>query len=228
MQLALPVSHELGSSSALHFHDGPPVEDYPEKIRGMKGRATGSEGWQASASSPFFSVVADRFQPIDSVAPQGGYGERPTLSTISGGGDQMAGVTSAFSLATSNLSSIATSAASLTSRYGRDSDELVSPVDFKARGTSASPPLLPDSAIIEHERSSPAPSGAADAADRNSAAPEHGRSPERRPVVIQTDIHLDGQVIARAVSQQIVDWMNGPLSGTGGFDPRRSYTPIET
>jgi hypothetical protein len=47
-------------------------------------------------------------------------------------------------------------------------------------------------------------------------------------MVIQTDVHIDGDVVARAVSERLISWLNGPLSGTGAFDPRRSYTPVES
>jgi hypothetical protein len=48
------------------------------------------------------------------------------------------------------------------------------------------------------------------------------------PLVIHTNVHIDGDVVARVVSEKMVAWMNGPLAGTGGFDARRSYTPVES
>jgi hypothetical protein len=54
------------------------------------------------------------------------------------------------------------------------------------------------------------------------------RQGEAVPLVVHTSVELDGDVIARAVGERVVAWMNGPIGGSGAFDPRRSYTPIES
>jgi hypothetical protein len=48
------------------------------------------------------------------------------------------------------------------------------------------------------------------------------------PIVVHTNVHVDGDVVARAVTDRIFAALNGPLTGTGGFDSRRSYTPVES
>jgi hypothetical protein len=90
--------------------------------------------------------------------------------------------------------------------------------------TTMFPPMLPEAPGVGLERPAPDEPHLA----RRAGASDDGRANEATPVVIHTDVHLDGQVIAQAVTQQIVDWMNGPLPGGGGFDPRRSYTPVES
>ena len=57
--------------------------------------------------------------------------------------------------------------------------------------------------------------------------PAASRAAKSMPFVVHTEVHLDGRVLAHAVSERIVAGMNGPLAGAGGFDPRRSYTPVE-
>ena len=60
------------------------------------------------------------------------------------------------------------------------------------------------------------------------AEPQDGASNSREtPLVIHTNLHLDGHVVAQVVTKRIVNMMNGPLAGPGGFDPRRSFTPVD-
>jgi hypothetical protein len=96
------------------------------------------------------------------------------------------------------------------------------PPDHSYRGIAPAPESETKMFLPERqEKGASEDAGMAAASDASSAS-------EVPSLVIHTDVHLDGQVIAQAVTQQIVDWMNGPLAGAGGFDPRRSYTPVES
>jgi hypothetical protein len=89
-------------------------------------------------------------------------------------------------------------------------------------------PSPPDMFTTRAELGVPMRAGEAEEPPTSRATPDRGSAEPMPQLVIHTDLHLDGQVIARAVTQQIVDWMNAPLPGAGGFDPRRSYTPVES
>jgi hypothetical protein len=63
---------------------------------------------------------------------------------------------------------------------------------------------------------------------QTSSTDERGDNGGERPIVVHTNVQIDGDVVARAVTHRMVATLNGPLAGIGGFDPRRSYTPVES
>ncbi len=96
--------------------------------------------------------------------------------------------------------------------------------------TPAAYPVPPTFPQVETTRNQTGetPPGSLSTRGSQQAAAADGGSESSAAMVIQTDVHIDGDVVARAVSERLISWLNGPLSGTGAFDPRRSYTPVES
>ncbi len=95
-------------------------------------------------------------------------------------------------------------------------------------GDSAVPPTFPYPTVAQDNvREAQASSENQRRSGAQSEDPSDGENMSN-PLVIHTNVHIDGEVVARVVSEKMVAWMNGPLAGTGGFDGRRSYTPVES
>ena len=69
--------------------------------------------------------------------------------------------------------------------------------------------------------------GDADGEHRGEPAANGLHEVNQQQFQVHTEVHLDGHVIAQAVTERMVAALNGPLAGTGGFDARRSYSPVE-
>jgi len=95
-------------------------------------------------------------------------------------------------------------------------------------GNSLVPPTFPYPTLPAEN--APEAQSSSEGQGRNGTQPEAQSDEESMstPLVIHTNVHIDGDVVARVVSEKMVAWMNGPLAGTGGFDARRSYTPVES
>jgi hypothetical protein len=197
------------------------LDDLSARIAGVGGIMTAHDfaGDRARLLSFPTTTRMNESTERDTAAPKY-VGDPPQPGGWSGGISDV-GTASTLALAVAGMSSTATETARLMATITGGFPPMVGLDQSYPR---IAPPPVAETNIFRPERQA---AGISDAVD-SAPASDAGSASEAPPLVIQTAVHLDGQVIAQAVTQHIVDWMNGPLPGAGGFDPRRSYTPVES